>query len=228
MNVILGCEESQAVCIEFRRKGHNAYSVDLQPCSGGHPKWHIRDDVFKVIGGGMFITQAGDLVEIEKWDLGIMFPPCTHLAVSGAKHFEKKRADGRQRQGIDFFMRMVNASIDKLSLENPMGIMSTLYRKPDQIIQPWYFGDEAQKTTCLWLKNLPLLFHAAMPDLFNAEVTHVGKGEFYTSPQGKKLPKWYGDAEVNGKKIAYGSDLMKKIRSATFPGIARAMAEQWG
>ena len=146
----------------------------------------------------------------------VAFPPCTHLAVSGAKHFEKKRADGRQQDGIDFFMKMINAPIERIAVENPIGIMSGIYRKPDQIIQPYYFGDTYQKTTCLWLKNLPRLFHAKEADLFNDNITHVDKGEFISTPSGKKLPKWYSD-----NKSA-------KNRSKTFPGIAKAMADTWG
>ncbi|MDF3076159.1 MAG: hypothetical protein K0S09_48 [Sphingobacteriaceae bacterium] len=216
MKVLVACEESQAVCIEFRKLGHEAFSCDIQECSGGHPEWHIQDDVIKVIGGGY-------------WDMMIAFPPCTHLAVSGAKHFEQKRKDGRQQEGIDFFMAMVNAPIERIAIENPMGIMSTFYRKPDQIIQPYFFGDEAQKTTCLWLKNLPALYHNSAPNLFDTDVTHVGKGEFYITPTGKKMPKWMCDpVGADGKKMAYGTDEIKKLRSKTFPGIAKAMASQWG
>lgn len=193
MKVLVACEESQAVCIEFRKLGHEAYSCDIQECSGGHPEWHIQDD-------------AIDVSFYHEWDMMIAFPPCTHLAVSGAKHFEQKRKDGRQQQGVDFFMALVNVSIPKIAMENPVGIMSTLYRKPDCIIQPWQFGDSFQKTTCLWLKNLPPLFPTQI----------VSSGEFITTPSGKRLPKWYSD-----NKSA-------KNRSKTFPGIARAMAEQWG
>lgn len=201
--ILIGCEESQAVCIEFRKRGFEAYSCDIQDCSGGHPEWHIKGDLLEVINDG--------------WDMMIAFPPCTHLAVSGAAWFEEKRKDGRQQQGIEFFMNVTNAPIVFKAVENPVGIMSNLYRKPDQIIQPYYFGDEAQKTTCLWLENLPPLFHAAEPDLFNSTVTHVSKGEMVTYSSGTVMPKWYADAWGDGK-----------TRSKTFPGIARAMAEQWG
>jgi hypothetical protein len=199
MKVLLACEESQAVCVEFRKLGHEAYSCDLLPCGGEHPEWHIQDDVLK------YLT--------PEWDLMIGFPPCTHLAVSGARHFEQKRKDGRQQEGIDFFMKFVKAPIKYKAIENPVGIMSSLYRVPDQIIQPYYFGDEAQKTTCLWLYNLPKLYHAKESDLF-AEKTHVDKGEFFTTSTGKTLPAWYNAANA-------------KTRSKTFPGIAKAMAEQW-
>jgi hypothetical protein len=145
MRVLIACEESQAVCIALRAKGHEAYSCDIQDCSGGHPEWHIKDDVLKVINEG--------------WDMMIAFPPCTDLAVSGARYFEQKRKDGRQQQGIEFFMALANAPIRKIAIEKPVGVMSKVYRKPDQIIQPYYFGDPERKTTCLWLKNLPKLLH---------------------------------------------------------------------
>jgi hypothetical protein len=200
MKVLLACEESQAVCIEFRKFGIEAFSCDIVDCTGGYPEWHIKDDVLNVIEKG--------------WDLMIAFPPCTHLAVSGAKHFKQKIKDGRQQQGIDFFMKIVNAPINKIAIENPIGIMSKIYRKPDQIIQPYYFGDEAQKKTCLWLKNLPKLYHNEKANLFDNKITHVNKGEFLTFSSGKKMPKWYSNADG-------------ALRSKTFKGIAKAMAEQW-
>jgi site-specific DNA-cytosine methylase len=213
MRILIACEESQAVCIEFRKLGFESYSCDIQECSGGHPEWHIKDDVLKVIE--------------KEWDVMIAFPPCTHLAVSGAAWFEQKRKDGRQQQGIDFFMNIINAPIKHISVENPVGIMSKLYRKPDQVIQPYYFGDEAQKTTCLWLKNLPPLYHNSAPNLFDNQITHVGKGEFFEwtdkkTGKIKKQPKWYAEAFMfKGKEHG-------KERSKTFPGIAKAMATQWG
>jgi hypothetical protein len=215
MKVLIACEESQAVCKEFRNKGFEAYSCDIQDCSGNHPEWHIKDDVLKVI--------------TEKWDVMIAFPPCTHLAVSGAAWFEQKKKDGRQQQGIDFFMSIINAPIKHIAVENPIGIMSKIYRKPDQIIQPYYFGDKAQKSTCLWLKNLPLLYHNDKPNLFDNNITHTDKGEFYEwidSKTGKikKQPLWYANAFINKKdKNSVGFE-----RSKTFPGIAKAMADQWG
>ena len=195
MKILVACEESQAVTIELRKLGHKAFSCDLLDCSGGHPEWHIKGDILKQLNKG--------------WDMMIAFPPCTHLAVSGAKHFEKKRKDGRQQRGIDFFMKFVHAPIDKICIENPVGIMSKIYRKPDQIIQPWQFGDEAQKTTCLWLKNLNRL-----------EPTNIVlKGEMKEGvmKNGKKykMPKWYSDNKSS------------EIRSKTFPGIAKAMANQF-
>lgn len=209
--VLIACEESQAVCIEFRKLGIEAYSCDIQDCSGGYPEWHIKGDVLEQLDKG--------------WHMMIAFPPCTHLAVSGAAWFEQKRKDGRQQEGIDFFMKIANAPIDRIAIENPIGIMSKIYRKPDQVIQPYYFGDEFQKTTCLWLKNMPKLFHNDKPNLFNEPITHVGKGEFFEwidkkTGKTKRQPKWYADAFMYSKEIG-------KERSKTFPGIAKAMANQW-
>jgi len=203
MRILLACEESQAVCKVFREKGHEAFSADILPCSGGFPEWHIQGDVLEILNDG--------------WDMMIAFPPCTHLAVSGAKHFKKKIEDGRQQQGIDFFMAMVNAPIPKIAIENPIGIMSTVYSKPSQIIQPYYFGDPYSKATCLWLKDLPKLTHIKDSPLFPQLVTHTEKGEFITFSSGKRMAKWYSKASGNGH-----------IRSKTFPGIAKAMVEQWG
>lgn len=214
MRVLLACEESQAVCIEFRKLGIEAFSCDILPCSGGHPEWHYQEDVIGVINR-------------EHWDMMIAFPPCTHLAVSGAAWFEQKRKDGRQQEGIDFFMEMVNAPIERIAIENPVGIMSNVYRKPDQVIQPYYFGDEFQKTTCLWLKNLPPLYHNAKATIFDPVVTHVGKGEMYEwtdkkTGKKKRSPLWHAE-------LAYDKSGQRgHKRSKTFPGIAKAMATQWG
>lgn len=193
MRILLACEESQAVCKAFRELGHEAYSCDILPCSGSHPEWHIQGDVVPLLE--------------QEWDMIIAFPPCTHLAVSGARHFAKKIADGRQQQGIDFFMLFANCKCPRVAIENPVGIMSSKWRKPDQIIHPWQFGHEAEKTTCLWLKGLPLL----------KPTNIVGKGEIITYKSGKRMSKWY--ANLSGK----GGE-----RSKTFQGIANAMAEQWG
>jgi len=135
MRVLVACEESQAVTKEFRRLGHEAFSCDIQECSGGHPEWHYQQDVFEVINMG--------------WDMMIAFPPCTHLTVSGAQHWEQKRLDGRQQPGIDFFTALYNAPIDKICIENPVGIMSSIIGSPSQIIQPYYFGDASTKTTLI-------------------------------------------------------------------------------
>ncbi len=137
MNVLLACEESQAVCIEFRKLGHTAFSCDIEPCSGGHPEWHLQCDVLEVLHD-------------SKWDLVIALPPCTHLAVSGSRHFAAKIADGRQQSGVDFFLEFTKLNIP-YCIENPIGIMSSRWRKPDQIIQPWMFGHPESKATCLWL-----------------------------------------------------------------------------
>ena len=212
INVLIACEESQAVTIAFRKRGFNAFSCDIQDCSGGHPEWHYKDDILNVMNKKGF---CDGVYQEPYWDIMIAFPPCTHLACSGAKHFSKKIADNKQKPAIDFFLQFTKLPYP-WAIENPVGIMSTNYRIPDQIIQPWYFGDEFQKTTCLWLNGLPKLFHAAETDLFNDTVTHVGKGEFVTTPSGKRLPKWYSDNK-NAKN-----------RSKTFPGIAEAMATQWG
>ena len=202
--ILVACEESQAVTIELRKLGYEAYSCDLLPCSGGHPEWHIQGDAVAEAYSG-------------KYNMMICFTPCQHLAVSGARHFKQKIADGRQQQGVDLFMSFVNAPIDKIAIENPIGIMSSKYRKPNQIIQPWMFGNKAQKSTCLWLKNLPNLVPTDI----------VEKGEFFefTSKKGvkKKMPMWYYKALQDAKTPAERSTL----RSKTFKGIAKAMATQW-
>lgn len=213
MKILIACEASQIMCKAFRAKGHEAYSCDLEDSYGGYPEWHIKGDVLPLL--------------TQHWDMMIAHPPCTHLAVSGARHFEKKRADGRQQQGINFFMEFTKTNIPKVCIENPMGIMSTIYRKPDQIIHPYYFGDEAQKTTCLWLNGLPKLFHAKEKDLFNDTITHVSKGDFYefTTKDGvkKKQPMWFAKAFL--KKDNSDRALARSFR---YEGVARAMADQWG
>jgi len=204
MKILVACEESQAVTKELRKLGHEAFSCDILEQSGGYPEWHIKGDA---------VTEAYS----GKYDMMICFTPCTHLAVSGARHFKEKIADGRQQQGIDLFMSFVNAPIEKIAIENPIGIMSTKYRKPNQIIQPWMFGDKAQKSTCLWLKNLPNLTPTDIVD----------KGEFFefTSKKGvkKRMAMWYYKALQDAKTPAERSTL----RSKTFPGIAKSMANQW-
>lgn len=193
MKVLIACEESQAVCIEFRKLGHEAYSCDLKPCSGGHPEWHIQDDVMNVL--------RHDIVSIFscEWDMVIAFPPCTDLAVSGAKWFEEKRKDGRQKKSIMFFEFFTHLKNRYVAIENPIGIMSTIWRKPDQVIQPWQFGHGETKATCLWLKNLPKL-----------TPTNI--------VEGREQKVW---------RMPPSAD-RAKLRSKTFPGIAAAMATQWG
>lgn len=182
--VLIACEESQAVCKEFRKLGYEAYSCDINTCSGGHPEWHIHGDVIPLLE--------------QDWDIMVAFPPCTHLASSGARWFKEERLDGRQQEGVDFFMRLVNAPIERIAIENPVGIMSTKHRKPDQIIQPWQFGHGETKATCLWLKNLPKL-----------EATDIVSGR-----------------EPRVHKMAPSED-RARLRSKTYDGVARAMAEQW-
>lgn len=207
MKVLAACEESQEVCKAFRALGHEAYSCDIIECSGGHPEWHIQDDVLK---------------HLEGWDMIIAFPPCTHLAVSGAIWFEQKRKDGRQQQGIDFFMKMINAPCDKIAVENPIGIMSSHYRKPDQIIQPWQFAlsenENTIKSTCLWLKGLSKLkpLYTIQPEVKYVEWIDKKTG------RRKRQTKWYYDTRCAEHKNR------GQLASKTFPGIAKAMAEQWG
>jgi len=203
VRVLVACEESQEVCKAFRALGHEAYSCDIQECSGGHPEWHLQQDVIPLLS--------------EKWDMIIAFPPCTDLAVSGARHFAKKRADGRQQRSIEFFMQFVNADCLRVAIENPIGIMSSHYRKPDQIIQPYQFGDHARKSTCLWLKGLPKL-----------EPTNVvDPGEIVRGGYSVGASLNYARDE-NGKILPWNDPRTAKARSKTFPGIAKAMAEQWG
>lgn len=216
MKILIACEESQAVCKEFRRLGHTAFSCDILPETGGHPEWHIQRDVFEVIDEG--------------WDMMIAFPPCTYLSVSGAqwyyhpddKHLPKDERrphpkyptrDKDRLDAIAFFMKLFYSPIEKICIENPVGVMSNIFRKPSQIIQPWMFGDEATKTTCLWLKGLPLLVPTNI----------VGKGDRTVFKSGKSHPKWYADALAKAKT----PEERRNLRSKTFPGIASAMAEQW-
>lgn len=231
-NILIACEESQRVCTEFRKLGFNAFSCDLLKCSGGHPEWHFNCDVFEIIKNKGGVLQSGESVFINgDWDLMVAHPPCTFLAVSGARwyyHPEDKDLPIEQRrphpnfptrakdreEGKQFFLALANTEIEHIAIENPIGIMNTQWRKPEQIVQPYYFGDEASKSTCLWLKNLPLLKPTKI----------VGKGEWITLSSGKRLPKWYSDALVKSKT----AEERRNLRSKTFPGFAKAIAEQWG
>ena len=228
MRILVACEESQAVTIELRKLGHEAYSCDIVECSGGHPEWHTQGDALELINGSgdnfgqiYFVTQDNTPHLLpRKWDMILAFPPCTHLALSGAKHFERKRADGRQAQGIEFFVKFFYADCERVAIENPTNIIKggkyikthfpeiaekyQLPRPCTQQIQPWMFGDPYEKTTCLWLKGLPKLMAT---DVTTPEPRHVTKG-------GKSLPAWYS----NSRQV---------VRSKTFSGIAKAMAEQW-
>lgn len=218
-NVLIACEESQRICAEFRKRGHNAYSCDIQECSGGHPEWHFKQDCLEVIknhGGGLENGEQYFLPDGENWDLMIAHPPCTYLSVIGARWMNHpKYKDTRpqlQKEAIEFFMEFTKTDIKRWAIENPVGCMSKHYRKPDQIIQPYWFGDSASKRTCLWLHNLPLLTPTKMVD----------PGEQVVFKSGKKLQKWFSDAYKLPPKER------SKVRSKTFPGIAEAIAEQWG
>lgn len=237
MKVLVACEESQAVCKAFREKGHEAYSCDIIDQSGGHPEWHIMQDVLPLLNGNCdFHTTNGDAHSIKgKWDMIIAFPPCTHLAVSGAAWFEKKREDGSQRWGIDFFCQFLNADCDKISIENPIGIISgdyvpkwfpdlaekySLPIKPTQVIHPWMFGDNYSKSTCLWLKGIKPLVPIV------TEPPEMEWKEWIDKKTGKKKrrPMWF----YNTLRECKTAEERAKARSKTFPGIAQAMAEQWG
>lgn len=196
MRILIGCEESQVVCKAFRDKGHEAYSCDLIETSGSNPEWHLKMDVFEAIA-------------LKDWDMGVFFPTCTYLTISANKWYkdQPKRESGtlvgaerREARGaaIDFFMKLMNAPIERIAIENPIGVMSSQYRKPDQVIQPWMFGHGETKATCLWLRNLPLL----LPTLINP------------------------NREQRIHKLPPSKD-RSKLRSKTFQGIADAMAHQW-
>lgn len=231
INVLVACEESQAVCKELRKMGINAFSCDILECSGGCSEWHIKDDLFNIaIDNSQFYTQDGMYHRIAKWHAVIAFPPCTHLAVSGARHFEIKRTDGRQKSAIKFFMDLYNLPYKYMAVENPVNIISGDYVKkyfpelcekynlpikPTQHIEPWNFGDNTTKNTCLWLRGFkPLIKEITeKPDIKYKEwVTKDGIK--------KRCPLWHFNT--------IGSKNRSTLRSKTFPGIAHAMATQWG
>jgi hypothetical protein len=195
MRVLAACECSGVVREAFRALGHDAWSCDLLPTDDGS-RFHFQGDVRELLKPGA-------------WDLMACFPPCTHLAVSGAKHWAAKRVDGRQDAALDFVRLLLAAPVPRIALENPVGLISTAIRKPEQIVQPYFFGDPFTKTTCLWLRNLPLLTPTNMVD----------KGRRHVTKSGRSLPEWYN--------LPPGPNRVK-IRSATFPGLAKAMADQWG
>lgn len=226
MNILIACEESQRVCMAFREKGHRAFSCDVIECSGGHPEWHIQQDVIPLLNGNCEFATADGIHHIQdnKWDMIIAFPPCTYLTNCATRHFslkctppEKvvKRWENRALAAV-FFMRFILADCERIAVENPVGFMSKAFRKPNQIIEPYCFAENENDTenyhtkrTCLWLKGLPLLVKAN--DLPRPKL------ETYTTKKGKvKSICW----EMKN----HGSDK----RSKTFPGIAKAMAEQWG
>lgn len=202
MRILVACEESQIVCMAFRKRGHEAYSCDIQDCSGGHPEWHIKDDVLKHLDDG--------------WDMMIAFPPCTHLCSSGAQYWGEKQRDNRQQKAIVFFMRLLGADIPKIAIENPAGIMSSVFRKPDQYIHPFMFGDPYLKRTGLWLKHL----NKIIPTNIVTPLAHWHGGcrRGGATKDGTRTPCKLPTA------LMYG----EKARSKTFQGIADAMAEQWG
>lgn len=209
MKILIACEESQAVTKAFREKGHEAYSCDIEPCSGGHPEWHLKQDVIPLLK--------------EKWDMIIAFPTCTYLTVTSNKWFKdqpqrksgalvgQERRDARDR-AAEFFMLIAGADCEKIVIENPVGVMSTRWRKPDQIICPSMFGHKEPKKTCLWLKGVPFL-----------SPTEIVEKEYTVTKSGKNMATWYYYADkMKGQKNR------SKLRSKTFPGIANAMADQWG
>ena len=200
MKVLVACEYSGIVREAFKAKGNDAWSCDLLDTE--IPGNHIKGDVLEVLNDG--------------WDMALFFPPCTHLASSGARWFEEKRKDGRQQQGIDFFMKLINAPISKIVVENPIGIMSTQYRKPDQIIQPWQFGHKETKATCLWLKNLPLL---KPENIVKPDYMRKSDGSYYKDKKGKR----YSRIHFMSRNIKNRG----QERSRTFQGIANSMANQW-
>ena len=226
MNVLVACEESQEVCKAFRARGHRAFSCDLQECSGGHPEWHIQGDVLPLLNGNC-IFQTADLTihrQDDRWDLVIAHPPCTYLSNVATRHFslrctpaEKVVARWKERaEGAVFFMYFALADCPRIAVENPVGFMNTAYRKPDQIVNPWMFAESEQdaenyvtKATCLWLKGLRKLRtnDVSKPD---------NRVRYGTYPNGKA--KTWEDSDARSAKQ----------RSKTFPGIAKAMAEQWG
>ena len=224
MKVLVACEESQEVCKAFRALGHEAYSCDIQEPSGGHPEWHILGDALKAINGGIITTMDGVKHDIGKWDLLIAHPPCTYLTVSGNRWFnverygEKaiERAKLREEAEI-FFMTFMTADVGKIAVENPVGWMSTHYRKPDCIIQPYEFGHRARKTTCLWLKGLPPLKPTNIVDPGQILPGGFSVGASADSAKDK-----------SGKPLRWNDPRTAKERSKTFSGIAAAMAEQWG
>lgn len=216
MKVLIACEESQTVCKAFRARGHEAYSCDIQEPSGGHPEWHILGDALEALRGGRITTMDGLTHDVGQWDLLIAHPPCTYLSKAGGNRL---RVNGeiqteRYKKGIEaaeFFLKFLNAGIPRIAVENPVPLK--IFRLPpySQIIQPWMFGDPWCKRTCLWIKNLPILMATDI-------VVPTGKW-VDTTPHGRAHRP--GEWAERGKRAA-------KERSKTFPGIAAAMAEQWG
>lgn len=228
MNVLIACECSQTVCKEFRALGHNAYSCDIEECYGGHPEWHIQKDVLKILEyrSVSFFTQDGECHTVDKWDLIIAHPPCTYLSNAATRSHSTKRNSieqinertAKRIQAQEFFMKFANVNCERVAIENPVGVMNTVYRKPDQIIEPYQFAESEDdkenyvtKRTCLWLKGLKPLQGNSLDKPNNAEL--FGK-------------------HTNGKARCWNEMQWQKsrsiVRSKTFQGIAKAMAEQWG
>lgn len=235
MNVLIACEESQRVCTEFRRLGHEAYSCDIIDCSGGHPEWHIKQDVLPLLNGSCsFKTEDGEEHKISgKWDLLIAFPPCTYLTSAGTRHYslkmnpewKVKEREAKREEAAKFFLSFANADCEKIAIENPVGYMNTHWRKPNQIIHPYFFAESKkdeknyyQKRTCLWLKGLKEL--QKKNNLPKPEPLYFCQGE---KCRGKAISWCEGIRGTSG-----GQAGRAKARSKTFPGIAKAMAEQWG
>lgn len=219
MNVLVACEESQRVCTAFREKGHNAFSCDILPCSGDRPEWHIQGDVLPLLNGHCgWYSQAGLYNYLDaKWDLIIAHPPCTYLTLAGNKWFKPEFADRfpdrkKQREdAVSFFMAIANADCEKIAIENPVGVMSSQWRKPDQYIEPFMFGDPEKKKTGLWLKGLPLL-----------KPTNIVEPVIIHCKSGANEPRWHMET------MHLPKEERSRVRSQTFPGIARAFADQWG
>lgn len=234
MKILVACEESQAVTKELRRLGHEAYSCDIIECSGGHPEWHIRWDALALVNGNCsFVTCDGELHKIEgKWDMLIAFPPCTYLTSAGTRHYslrmnpewKVKQREALRDEAASFFLAFATANCDRIAVENPVGYMNTHWRKPDQIIHPYFFAESerdfenyVQKRTCLWLKGLPTLRRCS--NLKKPQPKYICQGE---KCKGKAIGWCEGIKGITG-----GNAGRSKARSKTFPGIAKAMAEQW-
>jgi len=227
MNILIGCEESQAVCMEMRSRGHNAYSCDFKECSGGNPEWHIQGDVLQAIEAGHITLQNADKIYIEHWDMGIFFPTCTYLTCSaewaykdGPYHQKvkpgtltgKARRDARD-EAVEFFIKLHHSKIPKVALENPIGVLSSRFRKPDQVIHPYMFGDDASKATCIWVKGLQPL--PVPPKTLWAQPRIIN---------GKK--RWANQTDSGQNKLPPSKNRAEQ-RSKTYPGIAKAMGETW-
>lgn len=203
LNVLVACEESQAVCLAFRRRGHNAFSCDLQECSGGYPQWHIQGDALEVI-------------QSKRWDLMVAHPPCTYFSRAGIQFLHKQ--PDRMEKLVDafrFVKALWNSGVPLIALENPVGWLNTNWLKPSQIFHPWYFGDGEMKETCLWLKGLSRL-NGNLEIAMNRKAHHPKPEKSRIGSDGKMKNKYFMQRAGNAK-----------ARSKTFPGIARAMAEQW-